>query len=429
VDSDYRIKPLLSMTWARITRRKEYVAGVFLLVMTLSHIVLVPRLLPLLRSGYPNFAIFYAAGSMVRHGQSMSLYNLSAQYQVQKQFAPNVRIRQAALPYNHPPFEALLFWPFTFLGYWQAYLFWTALNLTMVMASLVVLRRQFAEIGNLPTTFVVLAATGFFPLFGAIIQGQDCILLLFLYVLAVVTFKKEKDAVTGAILGLGLFRFQLVLPLVLILAVRRWRLLLGFVPVAGLLVLVSLAMLGWRGAVDYVRLVLTLEKTGAGGSIVAVGMPNLRGMIAGLPGVEAGSTLAMALILACSIAAILITVSQIRPSLDSVLFSFNLATIAAILVSYHALTYDLTLLLPAVLLLFSVPWSQTRGTKMEIQADIVLLVLIFLIPRFELLGTSSSHLVWFLLLLGWLYWKLGKGHTPTGDLGRSCEKMIPKAGR
>jgi hypothetical protein len=62
----------------------------------------------------------------------------------------------------------------------------------------------------------------------------------------------------------------------------------------------------------------------------------------------------------------------------------------------------------------------------------LLLVLIFLIPRFELLGTSSSHLVWFLLLLGWLFWKLGRPRTPTGDLGRSpteCEKMIPGEGK
>src|SRR5580765_1058130 len=415
------------MTWSPFHRGKEYVAGVFLLAMTLSNIALVPGLVPFLRSGYPNFASFYAAGHMVRHGQTTSLYNLSAQYQAQKQFAPNVQIRQAALPYYHPPFEALLFLPFTFLGYWRAYLFWTALNLAMVMASLAVLRRQFAEIGNLPPAFIVLAAAGFYPLFGAIIQGQDCILLLLLYVLAAVTFKKEKDALSGAILGLGLFRFQLILPLVLILAVRRWRLMLGFMPVAGLLAVVSLAMVGWRGVADYVRVVWTLEKTGAGGSIVAVGMPNLRGMITGLPGVE-GSTLTMAFILMCSIAVFVITVWQIRPVRDSVLFSFSLATIAAVLVSYHALTYDLTLLLPAVLLLFSGSGSQTRATKKETQVDIVLLVLIFLIPRFELLGTSSSHLVWFLLLLGWLFWKLCKSLTPTGDSGRLStehEKMIP----
>jgi hypothetical protein len=156
------------MTWGPFSRTKEHVAGVFLLAMTLSHIVLVPGLLPFLRSGYPNFAGFYTAGDMVRRGQTTSLYNLSAQYQLQKQFAPDVRIRQAALPYYHPPFEAILFWPFTFLGYWRAYLFWTALNLAMVTASLVELRRQFAEIGTLSPAFVVLAAAGFVPLFGAI---------------------------------------------------------------------------------------------------------------------------------------------------------------------------------------------------------------------------------------------------------------------
>ena len=75
------------MTWGSFSRTKEHVAGVFLLAMTLSHIVLVPGLLPFLRSGYPNFASFYTAGDMVRRGQTTSLYNLSAQYQLQKQLS------------------------------------------------------------------------------------------------------------------------------------------------------------------------------------------------------------------------------------------------------------------------------------------------------------------------------------------------------
>src|SRR2546426_1443943 len=125
------------MTWGPFSRTKEHVAGVFLLAMTLSHIVLVPGLLPFLRSGYPNFASFYTAGDMVRRGQTTSLYNLSAQYQLQKQFAPDVRIRQAALPYYHPPFEAILFWPFTFLGYWRADFFLAPLELALVGGILV----------------------------------------------------------------------------------------------------------------------------------------------------------------------------------------------------------------------------------------------------------------------------------------------------
>ncbi|MBI3646411.1 MAG: DUF2029 domain-containing protein [Acidobacteriales bacterium] len=393
------------MTWARLGGRKEVVAGVFLVAMTLSHVVTVPGLVPFLRSGYQDFTIFYTAGRMVRSGQTAALYDLSAQYQVQRQFAPDVPIRQAALPYNHPPFEALLFAPFTLLPYWPAYLLWTALNLIMVAASLLMLRKQFVEIRGLSPAFLTVAAAGFFPIVNAIIQGQDCLLLLFLYVLALAAFEKERDIEAGAALATGLFRFQLVLPLVLILAVRRWRLLLGFIPVAVLLVGVSVALIGWRGAFHYVQFVLGLEKSGAGGSIVAAVMPNLRGMIAGLPGVNARSTLILVLTLVCSTVVVVIAMWLLRTGRDSARFSFTLGSVAAVLVSYHALTYDLSLLFPAVLLPFSAP-RQDRRIE---QADTVLLVLLFLIPWFELLGPSFSPLAWFMLLLVWLFWKRGSG--------------------
>jgi hypothetical protein len=394
------------MTWARFGGRKEVVAGVFLVAMTLSHVVTVPGLVPFLRNGYQNFTIFYNAGKMVRSGETPLLYDLAAQYRVQQQFAPDVRIRQAALPYNHPPFEALLFVPFTFFGYWTAYLLWTALNVILVAASLAVLRNQFAEVRNLSLFFVGLATAGFFPVVSSIIQGQDCVLLLFLYVLALAGFEKKQDVVAGAVLAAGLFRFQLVLPLVLILAVRRSRMLLGFVPVAGLLAGVSVAMIGWRGAGDYVRLVLNLENSGAGGSIVAAGMPNLHGIIAALPGVNAGSKFVVILTLAFSIVLVVMAMWRMRTGHDPVRFSIALATVAAVLVSYHALTYDLSLLLPGLLLLFS---ARGLGTGREAQADIVLLVLLFLIPRFELLGPFWSPLSWFALFLVWVFWKRDGG--------------------
>jgi hypothetical protein len=389
------IKPTLD-------RKKELLAGVFLFAMTISHVIMLPQLVPLLRNGYQNFTIFYTAGKMVRDGRTAVLYNLSAQYEVQRQFAPDVRIRQAALPYNHPPFEALLFVPLTLLPYWKAYLLWTAFNLIMLALTLFILRRQFAEISDLSPVFVVLAATGFFPVVTALVQGQDCILLLFFFALAMVAFEKGSDVAAGAFLAAGLFRFQLALPLILILAFRRWRLLLGFAPVAALLGVASLMMVGWKGATDYVRFVLSLEKSGAGGSIVAAGMPNLRGIITGVPGLSASPTLVAALTAVCSLAAILIAVWWIHVAKASGSFAFTLATLTAILVSYHALAYDLSLLLPALLLLFSVPG---RGTRVETQGDILLLLFLFLIPRFGLLGSWLGSLGWAGAFLGWLFWK------------------------
>src|SRR5271156_1972312 len=148
---------------ARFGTRKEWLATVFLFAMTVSNVVSAAGLTGLLRNGYQNFTIFYGAARMVRSGQSSVLYDLPAESRAQEEFAPNVRIRQAALPYMHPPFEALLFLPFTFLRYVHAYLLWSVLNGGMVIASMILLRRQFVEVGGLPLAFVVLAATGFLP--------------------------------------------------------------------------------------------------------------------------------------------------------------------------------------------------------------------------------------------------------------------------
>jgi hypothetical protein len=390
------------MNWPRFGGRKEFVAGVFLLAMTVSNLALLPGLMTFLQNGYQNFTIFYSAGKMVRDGQISRLYELSSQYELQKQFAPNVRTRQAALPYNHPPFEALLFVPLTLFSYWNAYLLWTALNLILLALTLVVLRNQFPVIANLSPVFVGLAAAGFFPVFSSLIQGQDCILLLFLYAFAMVAFENERDIAAGAFLAAGLFRPQLVLPLVLVLVIRRWRLLLGFGPVAALLGAVSLAMGGWTGALTYVRFVLSLERSGAGGSIVEAGMPNLRGIIAGLAGAYAGSMVVAVLTVLASLAVIVAAVWWIQVEMKIACFAFTLATLTAILVSYHAFTYDLTLLLPSLLLLFS---ERGRGTKVEAQRDILLLLSLFLIPRFDLQGSWLGPLTWLVAFLGWLFWK------------------------
>ena len=388
------------MTWTGSARKgKEHLATVLLFAMTISNLAALPQLVPYLRSGYQNFTIFYAAGQMVRAGQTANLYDLSQQYRAQKAFAPNVNIRQAALPYNHPPFEALLFVPFTRMSYWKAYLVWTLVNLILLAASVAFLRKHFAEIRSLSPILVGLAATAFFPIVSSIIQGHDCILLLFLYVLAAAAFAGEHDVASGALLAVGLFRFQLVLPLVLILAVRRCRMLLGFIPVAALLAGVSVAMVGWQGAIEYVNVILNLEKTGAGGSIVAASMPNLRGMIAGIPGINA--TQATVLTLIGSIAVFAVVMWQIRVTRYSALYTFTLATVAALLVSYHALTYDLSLLFPAVLFLFAIPSSGGRPGRL----DTVLLAVFFLLPRFDLLGSWISPVCGFAVFLFWLFSK------------------------
>ncbi|MGA6987903.1 MAG: glycosyltransferase family 87 protein [Terriglobales bacterium] len=403
---------------ARFGTRKEWLATVFLFAMTVSNVVSAAGLTGLLRNGYQNFTIFYGAARMVRSGQSSVLYDLPAESRAQEEFAPNVRIRQAALPYMHPPFEALLFVPFTFLPYVPAYLLWNFLNVVMVFVSMMLLRRQFTEIGSLPLALVVLAAAGFPSVASGIVQGQDSSLLLLLFVIALVSTARGNDAAAGAALGAGLFKFNLILPLAFLLAVKRPRLLLGFAPVAALLGGVSLAMVGWQGAAGYVRFLFQLENSGARGAIVGSDMPNLRGMLASLTGVHYGASL-MPLTIACSVVVIAIALWRMASTRDSVRRDFILATVTAILVSYHTFSYDLSLLLPVALLLFASPLLATREPEsgLRSQTDIVLLALLYLAPLFDPIWPHVNQFGWAVVVLSWFYWKFGRGGAAASTAG------------
>ena len=78
-------------------------------------------------AGYPDFTIFYTAGKAVNEGRGRQLYDLETQLALQRGFAPEVKRRENALPFNHPPFEALLFVPLASLPYVTAYLVWAIL--------------------------------------------------------------------------------------------------------------------------------------------------------------------------------------------------------------------------------------------------------------------------------------------------------------
>ena len=388
------------MPW--LAQQRKFLVAAFLLAMTLCNVALLVRVTPLLRKGYQDFTIFYTSARLLRNGQASALYDLAAQYRMQLTFT-DVPIRHGPLPFNHPPFEDLLFVPFTVLDYWPAYLVWTALNVVMLAVSVALLRRHFSQLAAVSPLVLGLGATAFFPVAIGIVQGQDVILLLFLFVLAVISLDRGNDAVAGAFLAAGLFRPQLVVPLVVFVAIRRWRVLVGFTPVALVLGAISVAIMGWRGPLDYARFVLHLEGTGAR-AFGPQAVPNLRGLVEQLPGISPSGQGALLLILASSLLVFFVTLRRIHNGRDSVIFLSVLAAVTTILISFHALVYDVSLLLPMVLFLLSRILG-VAGAKID-GWTILLMILLFLTPLYVFLWLVVDGFVWFALLLLWLYLRL-----------------------
>jgi hypothetical protein len=368
----------------------------------------------LVQQGYPDFTIFYTAGKMLREGLGHNLYDGALQYEVQQTFAAGVRIRKGPLPYNHPPFEALIFEPLASLDYPTAYLAWSAINLAILGLLPFLLRRYIPVVAEYPAFVWLLVLLGFFPVLVALLQGQDVILLLLLNALAFAALKRNADTLAGCWLGLSVFKFQLILPLVLILLCwKRGRAVQSFVVTAAVLAAISVAITGWAGALRYPWYVLHFEKFMERGGI-AVDMPNLRGLLEGwsFSGFRGAHVITIALSIGLlgwvSVKGRRRTHSsqrfdtQFDPEFD---LQFSVAMVAAVLASYHAFPYDLSLLVIPVLLMVNYAIETASLRRYRNCALMLPVGLLFLSPVYMLLWIRLDHFNLFATVL--LLWTWG----------------------
>ncbi len=395
------------MTPSFPARKRKFLITLFLFSMCCCNMVLLYESVPKLRRGYQDFTIYYTGGMMLREGRAAALYDLEAQYQTQLRFC-DVPIRHGALPFNHPAFEALMFVPFTLLSFWHAYLLWTALSLGMLAASVVLLRR-FPAIRAVHPGLLAAGALSFFPLVNGMLQGQDSILLMFLTVVALTCLDRGADVTAGAWLGLGLFRPHMALPLALLLAVRRWRLLWGFVPVMLVLAGLTVAATGWGGVLTYVRFVSFVEHAGIGNFGPQV-TPNLRGLIEMLLRRHVPASIVVTGIAVLSLVVLAVAAARIHNGSDGVAHSFGMASVATILVSFHAHSYELTLLLPLVLFLLAAQASGEPAGRGIVRS--LLVVLLFLTPAYVFLLFQFGQFFWFAFIVLWMFFRLVRQPPP-----------------
>ena len=337
-------------------RRVQRWVAAFLLAMTITHLVIAWQERKLIARGYGDFSAFYTAGLMVRQGMGHQLYDRRQQWEVQQEFASEVSIRQGPMPFIRPPFEAFLFLPFTFFSYPVALALWSAFKLALLWVTLTLLsgRKAFAPL--YPPWLETILCLGFFPVFLDFYQGQDAVLLLLLFVLALKCLNGDRDVAAGILLGLGLFKFQLVIPIVIVLILAgHARVLGGFVFSALVLAAVSCGIAGPSVLRDYPAYLLQLNRSPGIGMVTAQSMPNLRGLLTVWVGRAPYPGPIHWLLLPVAIAAFAYTAwlwrSRGRNGFQALALGYSLAIAVTILTSYYAYSYDLTLLLVPLMLI------------------------------------------------------------------------------
>lgn len=308
-----------------------------------------------LSGGYSDFVSFYTAGTILERGSRTRLYDIQLQSAIQREIAPNVEIRQLALPFVRPAFEAWLFWPLARLSYRSAFVLWNLLNCGCLILAVLWLRNAVTPLQRISRFVTVVSSLAFFPVFLTLLQGQDSILILLVYVLAYKAFRRNRDLAGGMTLGLGICKFPLVIPFLVPFVVRgRLRVVSGFAISSLLLAAASIATVGVAASEYYPRYILNID-TIAQGVNRPRDMTNLRGLLAVLlPGFQSTKA-GLALLLLGSILLIGLVVYKCRissaNSSSTFALAFSLDVVITVLVSYHCHAFDLCLLLLPIAIL------------------------------------------------------------------------------
>jgi len=375
--------------------------------MLLSYILVMPRVYD--SPEQADFSSFYTAGKIVQRGLSSHLYDWDLQTQVQSEFSRASALRHRALPYLRPPFEAILFVPFSYLPYRQAFAAWIVLSLVLVGGTATLLHRRILELAAIPRWIYYPAVFSYCPFAHGLALGQDFAVLFLLVALTIIFLYCGSDFYAGCFLALGLIKFQLVLPIVLVLAIKkRFRTLAGFSVVAVLLLGFGVWLVGLSEAVSYPAYLWRLNQDPAAAGIFPSMMPSARGLVQGWGAMQSSRAMDLSIGL-ISLVLLGWTARQWRTDAPRQSRAY-LAGIAAVLLAtqltgYHASGYDMSLLFPVVL---AAAAAGLHDGELDAITRWVLLssaILILLAPLYLLLlGLAHAHLLAVpVILLLWGY--------------------------
>ncbi len=341
-------------------------------------------------SGYGDFISFYTGAQIVNEGRGRKLYDLSLQAKVQKPF--NVEIRQGPLPFNHLPYELVLFLPLAKIPYPFAYAVWTLINGILLVG---ILKLLFPFIDAVHQMLLGMLLLAFYPTTVTLLHGQDSILSAFLLAAGFANLKKKRDGAAGILLALGLYKPQLVLPLGAFLFLkRRWGAVLGFGLMGCVLTMISLAIVGWSGVIDYLHLLSWMDRIHY--AIVPANMANIRGLAEGLSGFSPASQTTNLVVLLICISlygwSVLLWKGDWDPTQRCFDLAFSHMIVVSLLLSYHLNVHDLVLLVIPLVVMTNDVFLTTQAAL--VRPAFLTLLLMFYCPFAALWLLKKDLFAW-----------------------------------
>lgn len=309
---------------------------------------------------HTDFLHILTGALIVREGHGAQLYDLEQQRAAQNAIlAPYLSLEPGMLlPYNHPPFEAILITPLLVLPFSVLFAMWDLLALLAIGFSLWLLLRTFPL--PVPARVLLIAAVvSYHPIHIALWSGQTSPLLL-LGAVGVYAAMKRRSELWVAVSLLPLTLKPQVLPplLLLLIFMRFWRSIVLWIGILCAGSIAAMPLLGATWPLHYLRFVAEASQLGERAYTDASHMPTLRGVLANLaverlqslvmPGALLCAGVGLALIVGLwfrARATLHVTPPEILGTFD---YLWGTTLLLAILTAIHLGPHDLLLLLPPV---------------------------------------------------------------------------------
>ncbi len=277
-----------------------------------------------------DFHLFYAAGKV----PASLLYNEQAQENAQRQiWEANLRgLREFNFsPFLKPAYYRILLVPLSRLPFWRAYAAWGIVQWLAFVVAIILLSRRY---GYQAVWYIPLPLCPYVVI--SISWGQDTPVVFLLLVLTLELLLRRRDGSAGALLALGLVKWNILMFLPLLFLVqKKWKALAAFSAIAAAEVAISIWITGAAGIRDY-RAMLG----GDYADFLAVGMPSLRGLLL-LAHIPNAVVLALIPLAGGAVLRMLWKLEMEK--------AFAMATAASVFLAYHTMIYDLLFLILPIL--------------------------------------------------------------------------------
>jgi hypothetical protein len=334
-----------------------------------------------------DYPAFYGAGRLILDTTGKRLYNFEDEAAVQKELLPKEVVNGGrAIPFPYPPFVALAYYPFSLLPYRLSFLLHTLLMMIAVGVAVRLLSRRTPSLDG-RYDLALSAAMFYFPMFVAMIGGQNAPLTFFLYVSMWKAESSGRDWLAGLLLGLILFKPQFAIPLMgLHLLSGRYRTVAMSIVVAAGLYLIGAVTYGPHWIGDWFHYASLVSANAAViDRYISVSWPGFLQAVLG-----AGSNVAPVIGYTLALAtAGLISLVWYKGRHDPYLSTrFGLAPVALLLMQPHAMHYDMGLML------FTYAVCLTRK-----ETSVLSLMVLWLLAPLQVVGNHLGFSPLFFLLL------------------------------